>query len=205
MCLQGLFFASFRNRSSWSAHNSMAHVVFKRHYSSCSAPFHVSRGDTAKFSADLNFATEKIKIEFTQQKIKDLFESKVKWQLASRGLMVPGSLTDPLTQLLYFRTKCTLMSSCDLMDKYVALNEKEWEELLHHMVKTRVYVIVDWSRSYCKFCKDMYNHGIEFPDDGTDIDVFKAECDASFKDGKAKLAYIIWKGKKSFFLKFMRM
>jgi hypothetical protein len=34
-----------------------------RHCSSCFVPFYVSRGDTTKFSIDLKFGTEKIKIK----------------------------------------------------------------------------------------------------------------------------------------------
>jgi ribonuclease HI len=42
----------------------------------------------------------------------------------------------------------------------------------------------------------MYDHGLVGPQDDTETDFCKGECDASYETGLASLAFIIWRGEK---------
>lgn len=89
----------------------------------------------------------------------------------------------------------TYLSSFDIMQyDDGARPEKELEFFLKHLVDKRVCIVEDIDNTISTVETLMYDHGIKGTEDGTDDEIYKGECDASFEGTTARLSFILWKG-----------
>lgn len=123
--------------------------------------------------------------------------------LASSCLILPHGLGHPSTLFLHKQTfeildhNPSYLSCFDLMSyKSGVRDAEEWYFFMDHLVKKKIYIVEVWNLTLSTVETLMYDHGIVGPDDGTDAEFYKGECDASFEKGRANLSFIIWKGDK---------
>jgi hypothetical protein len=123
--------------------------------------------------------------------------------LAARCLIVPNGLYDPFTVFLHIQTykiakyNPNYLTIFDVMSYEHGVRDFiEWNLFLEYLVTKGIYIIEDRNLSLSSIKILFYNHGIKSVDDGdgTQVDIYKRECDASFNRGIARLSYFIWKG-----------
>uniref|UniRef100_A0A0D9X2X9 RNase H type-1 domain-containing protein n=1 Tax=Leersia perrieri TaxID=77586 RepID=A0A0D9X2X9_9ORYZ len=136
---------------------------------------------------------------------KERYNKVIRPQLVSRGLIAPDDFNNMSTSFLHRQTyKITnhYPNYLSCFDESIADNRAEWEAFLEHLVRKRVYIIEDWYLTIASIMPLMYEHGLIRPEDGTHIDFFKGECDASYdsKTETASLSLIIWKGVDMFYI-----
>lgn len=169
-----------------------------------SADFRVVQGNNFSLLSQIDADIEEAECEFTEAAVKERYLKHVRPQLMSRGLVLPENLRHRSTSFVHFRTKeitghkPKYMSILDVMGHEKRMKEDEWQYLLKDMIKTRIYVVENWGSSLCHVVSLMYDHGIISPDDGTNVEFYKAECDASYcgKKQQAELSFLIFKGRK---------
>lgn len=161
----------------------------------------MDRGDSddlcRRFSAEVDHT--KVAVNgFEERYIND-----VKHLLVARCLIAPKGLYDPSTVFLHIQTykiakyNPNYLSIFDVMSYEHGVSDfVEWNLFLEYLVTKRIYIIEDWNLSLSSIEILVYDHGIKSVDDGdgTQVDIYKGECDASFSKGIARLSYFIWKG-----------
>ncbi|KAM0823952.1 hypothetical protein ACQ4PT_070532 [Festuca glaucescens] len=165
-------------------------------------PFIVVLGDNASLLDKIDSIIKDKNGEFTEAAIKDRFRKVVEPQLTSRGVLLHHHLEHASTKFVYFRTKDIVgrkpmyMTSLDVMGHEKRMDEDEWQRFLRYLVKGRIFDIKNWSLSFSSIQSLMYDFGIITPDDGTNVDFYKGECDGSYdeKTGLARLSFLLFKG-----------
>ncbi|XBH64478.1 hypothetical protein VPH35_118233 [Triticum aestivum] len=191
-----------RKRSSCT---SVEHTCSRRLSSNSQMPdFTVVQGNNLSLLGQIDADIVEAESEFTEAEVRKRYLKHVEPQLLSRGLVLPGKLSHSTTAFVHRRTqeitghRPKYMSILDVMGHEKRMKEDEWHFFLKDMIKTRVYVVENWSSSLCRVVSLTYDYGIVSPDEGPDVEFFKAECDAAYceKKQQAELSFFIFKGKQ---------
>jgi hypothetical protein len=147
-----------------------------------------------------------VQVDHTKVVLHDFEEryiSVVKHLLVARCLIAPNGLYDLSTVFLHIQTykiakyNPNYLTIFDVMSYEHGVRDFiEWNLFLEYLVTKGIYIIEDRNLSLSSIKILFYNHGIKSVDDGdgTQVDIYKRECDASFNRGIARLSYFIWKG-----------
>ncbi|KAM0870899.1 hypothetical protein ACQ4PT_039747 [Festuca glaucescens] len=178
--------------------------IAKRSTKTKTLPFDINSGNSTTghtgnlidvLDADQNF----YKSSVVEDELKSTYYSVVRPACVPRCLLAPFKLDDPRAAGLHDAYKRITgqrdpyyISSRDLMIILKCMKKGQWGYFLDFLSAKRVLIIEDWFNSYgTLFGSGKYDHGM-IPPDGTEF--YKGECDASVKDGKARICAIIWKG-----------
>ena len=161
--------------------------------------FHITIGNCEQLMARID--AELKEVESRVGDFENRYKKAMRPLLSSRALILPKDLKDPSTLFSHHQVfkimnlNPTYLSSFDIMQyDDGARPEKELEFFLKHLVDKRVCIVEDIDNTISTVETLMYDHGIKGTEDGTDDEIYKGECDASFEGTTARLSFILWKG-----------
>ncbi|KAL6622555.1 hypothetical protein ACP70R_032434 [Stipagrostis hirtigluma subsp. patula] len=153
-------------------------------------------GRTQVLESLISQAEKATEVNFSLQKMKDVYYETIRPELVSKFLIHTHELDDVCTQWLHYQTHSRMkrrpryISCYDLMKELFAMNEDKWVFFLDYLSRERIAVIEVW-RSISQTEHLHYNYGLK---DFKGFHFHKGEADASFheKSKTADLAILIW-------------